>query len=310
MGKDPDNGPMDRAFLDPSPLPGPDRWAEQDLVGVSWGMDPSLVLRAYANGMFPMPIDDLMSDVGPGDDGTSDDGVSAGDPLDDGALDESVSDSGTSGEDPSDVLPPSGWIGWYSPVWRGILPLDGLRVTRSLRKSAKHFRVTVDRAFDEVLAGCGRPDRDGGWIDDTIVEVYTRLFRAGRAHSVECWTADGQLAGGLYGVAYGGLFAGESMFHDPRIGRDASKTALMGLVAMLRAAPRPERRLLDVQWRTEHLGTLGVIEVHRSEYLRLLRRAIALPQPRWEIPDDWRTSCDGGFPPPTPPNMTMGPVLG
>ncbi|QDP98533.1 leucyl/phenylalanyl-tRNA--protein transferase [Microlunatus elymi] len=170
-------------------------------------------------------------------------------------------------------------MGWYSPLDRGILPLDGLRVTRSLTKMIKRYRITVDTAFEQVLIRCADPSRPGGWIDDRIATVYTLLHRAGIVHSVEAWTSDDQLAGGLYGVSIGGLFAGESMFHDPVIGRDASKAALVGLVDILRMDARP--RLLDVQWQTPHLAGLGVIEIDRDDYLCRLAAALELPSPRW-----------------------------
>jgi leucyl/phenylalanyl-tRNA--protein transferase len=170
-------------------------------------------------------------------------------------------------------------MGWYSPLDRGILPLDRLRVTRSLRKMLKRYRISVDTAFDQVLRRCADPSRPGGWIDDRIADVYTRLHDRGVVHSVEAWTADGRLAGGLYGVGIDGLFAGESMFHDPEIGRDASKAALVALVDVLGADGLP--RLLDVQWQTPHLATLGVIEVDRDDYLRRLAEALQLPAPVW-----------------------------
>ena len=116
------------------------------------------------------------------------------------------------------------------PVERGVLPLDGLRVSRSLRQSVRRMEIRVDTAFAEVVAACADPSRDSGWIDDDIVEAYTVLHELGWAHSVEAWV-DGELVGGLYGVAIGGLFAGESMFHRVR---DASKVALVGLVDLLR----------------------------------------------------------------------------
>jgi len=177
-------------------------------------------------------------------------------------------------------LPP-GAMGWWSPVHRGILPLADLRVTRSLRHSARRYRVTVDAAFDDVIARCADPRRPSGWIDEAVVEVYTELHRLGVVHSVEAWTPDGDLAGGLYGVSLGGLFAGESMFHDPVIGRDASKVALWALVRML-GADGDERRLLDVQWVTDHLASLGAVEVDRVDYLRLLSEALDAPLPDWE----------------------------
>lgn len=173
-----------------------------------------------------------------------------------------------------------GLMGWYSPIDRGILPLDALRVPRSLRKTAKRYELRVDTAFDAVLAACGDPGRAGAWIDGDIARVYRRLHDAGIVHTVEAWTEDGRLAGGLYGVGIGGLFAGESMFHDPEIGRDASKAALMGLVQLL-TVDGIEGRLLDVQWLTPHLERLGVIEVDRDDYLDLLDDALRLPSPIW-----------------------------
>ena len=164
-------------------------------------------------------------------------------------------------------------MSWWSPVRRGILPIEGFRVTRSMRQSAKHFDVTVDSAFDDVVARCANPDRPGGWIDGDIARAYAVLYDLGWAHSVEVWR-EGELVGGLYGLAIGGLFAGESMFY---VERDASKVALMHLVELLDDGDR--RRLIDVQWSTPHLMTLGVIEVPRWEYLALLRDALGVPLP-------------------------------
>lgn len=165
-------------------------------------------------------------------------------------------------------------MAWWSPEERGVLPLAALRVTRSMRQSARHFEIRVNTAFEEVMAGCADPARNGGWIDDAIVASYTKLHRLGWAHSVEAWH-DGHLAGGLYGVTIGGLFAGESMFTRER---DASKVALMGLVELL-GDEYADRRLLDTQWRTPHLATLGVEEIPREEYLDRLQQALSLPLP-------------------------------
>lgn len=173
-----------------------------------------------------------------------------------------------------------GLMGWWSPLDRAVLPLDGLRVTRSLRKMAHRYEVRVDTDFEGVLAGCGDPRRPDGWIDGSVRRVYRALHDAGTVHSVEAWTADGELAGGLYGVSVGGLFAGESMFHRPDIGRDASKVALVALVDLLREAGG-DARLLDVQWATPHLQSLGVVEVPRPHYLRLLAAALPLDPPDW-----------------------------
>lgn len=164
---------------------------------------------------------------------------------------------------------------WWSPQQRGVLPLDGLRVSRSLRQSARGMEIRVDSAFDEVIEACADPSREAGWIDEAILEAYTRLHALGWAHSVEAWR-HGELVGGLYGVAIGGLFAGESMFHRVR---DASKVALVGLVDRLRDE-YADRRLLDVQWRTPHLASLGVVTVPRPSYLKQLAGAVDLPLPR------------------------------
>lgn len=171
-------------------------------------------------------------------------------------------------------------MGWWSPMRRGILPVDGLCVSRSLRKSAKRYTTTVDQAFAAVLARCADPTRESGWIDPEIERVYTELHRSGHVHSVETWDSAGRLVGGLYGVGIGGLFAGESMFHDPVHGRDASKVALLALVELLSDA-HAEDRVIDVQWQTDHLASLGVIEVDREEYLAVLDEALAVPEPAW-----------------------------
>ena len=170
-------------------------------------------------------------------------------------------------------------MGWWSPQQRAVLPLDGLRVTRSLRKMLPRYVITFDAAFDAVLAACADPSRPGGWIDADIARVYRRLHRDGVAHSVEAWSG-ADLVGGLYGVSLGGLFAGESMFHDAERGRDASKAALVALVELLADAD-PGDRLLDVQWRTPHLASLGAVELARTAYLDRLPAALQAPVPDW-----------------------------
>jgi leucyl/phenylalanyl-tRNA--protein transferase len=169
-------------------------------------------------------------------------------------------------------------LGWWSPLERGVLPLDRLRVTRSMRQSARGLEVRVDTAFDAVVGACADPGRPGGWITRDIQRAYGELHTLGWAHSVETWR-DGELVGGLYGVAIGGLFAGESMFHHVR---DASKVALMGLVDLLNDE-HAQRRLLDVQWQTPHLASLGVLGVSREEYLTRLEQAVDVP-----LPEPWR----------------------
>jgi leucyl/phenylalanyl-tRNA--protein transferase len=164
-------------------------------------------------------------------------------------------------------------LAWWSPDPRGVLPIDGLRVSRSLRRSCRQYEVRIDTAFEEVIAACADPRRPNGWIDRRIVDAYVGLHRLGWAHSVEAWSLDdGRLAGGLYGLVIGGLFAGESMFHWRT---DASKVALVHLVGTLQV----DGGLLDVQWCTDHLASLGVIEVPREDYLTMLAGALELPTP-------------------------------
>jgi leucyl/phenylalanyl-tRNA---protein transferase len=165
-------------------------------------------------------------------------------------------------------------LGWWSPDPRGILRPADLHVSRSLRRSLRHFEVRVDTDFAGVVAGCADPSRSGRWITPDIVAAYSELHRLGWAHSVEV-LQDRRLVGGLYGIAIGGLFAGESMFHTAT---DASKAAVAGLVDVV-AADGDRRRLVDVQWRTPHLATLGVTEVRRAEYLGLLTDALTAPLP-------------------------------
>lgn len=165
---------------------------------------------------------------------------------------------------------------WWSPMRRGVLRVADAHVSRSLRRSLNRFDVTVDESFGEVIAACADPDRAGGWIDGDMMTAYTRLHRLGHAHSVEVRERDGSLAGGLYGLAIGGLFAGESMFHHVR---DASKVAVIALARMLDDEHAAER-LIDVQWHTPHLASLGVTELARNEYLAALPEVCATPLPR------------------------------
>jgi leucyl/phenylalanyl-tRNA--protein transferase len=214
----------------------------EEIVGLGADLEPGTILAAYRNAIFPMPV----SRRGP--------------------------------------------IGWWSPDPRGVLELDDLRVSRSLRVACRRFEIRVDTAYDEVMRACADPRRPSGWIRRDVIEAYARLHELGWVHSVEAWSLDPagkeQLAGGLYGVAIGGLFAGESMFHRER---DASKVALVALVEVLRVAgardddlyrardqPAP-RRLLDVQWATDHLVSLGATEVSRADYVVRLKQALALP---------------------------------
>jgi leucyl/phenylalanyl-tRNA--protein transferase len=203
-----------------------------DVVAVGADLEPGTLLAAYRSGLFPMPLD-LVG------------------------------------------RPPV--MGWWSPDPRAILPLDGLRVSRSLTRSCRRFEVRVNTAFEAVGRACASPDRPGRWITPEISAAYDRLHQLGWAHSVEAWApgegpgGEDLLAGGLYGVAIGGFFAGESMFHHRS---DASKVALVALVERLVTGGAT---LLDVQWRTSHLGRLGAVEISRERYLALLEEAIARP---------------------------------
>ncbi len=160
---------------------------------------------------------------------------------------------------------------WWSPEERAMIPVGGYRPSRSLRRAARGYEIRVDSAFAEVMRGCADPGRSHGWIDEEFVAAYSRLHELGWAHSVEAWDDVG-LAGGLYGVAIGGLFAAESKFYR-RSG--ASKAALLGLIEMLQGAGGA--RLVDVQWATPHLLSLEAVEVPRAEYHRLLEQVLVAP---------------------------------
>jgi leucyl/phenylalanyl-tRNA--protein transferase len=185
-----------------------------------WSIDPELLLRAYAMGVFPMA---------------------------------------EARDEPS--------VYWVEPKLRAVLPLNGFHLSRSLRKTiaADRFRITADQAFERVLQLCAESasDRPDTWINPAIEEVYGELHRRGFAHSVECWDGD-WLVGGLYGLALGRAFFGESMVSRAR---DASKVAIASLVARLRVGGFT---LLDCQFMTEHLASLGAIEIPRDDYLALL----------------------------------------
>jgi len=164
-----------------------------------------------------------------------------------------------------------GSIEWFSPDPRAILPLDKFHVPHGLRRAAakKVFEIKIDERFGEVVRACSK--RRDTWINSAIVESYEKLHELGHAHSVETWLA-GKLVGGLYGVAIGGAFFGESMFHRKT---DASKIALLALVEHLR---KQKFALLDTQWVTSHLLQFGAVEIPRAQYLKLLKRAVDLPR--------------------------------
>ena len=228
--------------------PEPSRWHLQappddhghDLWAVGADLEPGTVLAGYRLGLFPMPVSQ--------EPGSS----------------EPVTASLTTA------------IGWWSPAQRGVIPLER-RPPRTLRRVGGRYELRIDTAFGEVMRGCGDPARPHGWIDDSMLAAYARLHEAGWVHSVECWDDDG-LAGGLYGVSLGGLFAAETMFqHRP----DAGKCALLALITLLQDAGDAEQRLLDVQWSTPHLALLGATEVSRAEYRARLGHALELEPPAW-----------------------------
>jgi leucyl/phenylalanyl-tRNA---protein transferase len=159
---------------------------------------------------------------------------------------------------------------WVEPHERGIFPLDGLVVSRSLAKAVRsdRYRVVADRAFEAVVRACA--EREKTWINDEIVRLYCELFRAGHAHSVEAYDEGDRLAGGLYGVSLRGAFFGESMF---RRARDASKVALVHLFARLKTGGF---RLLDAQFSTEHLASLGAVEISREAFRLRLADALEI----------------------------------
>ena len=163
---------------------------------------------------------------------------------------------------------PDDVIGWWSPEPRAILPLDGIHVSRSLRRSLRRYEVTLGQDFPAVVAGCADPQRPHGWITGEIRTAYQRMFELGWADSIEVWDEGGSLVGGLYGVRIGGFFAGESMFH---LARDASKVALVRMAEHVMATGGS---LFDVQWQTPHLASMGAVEVSRADYLAQLARAI------------------------------------
>lgn len=167
---------------------------------------------------------------------------------------------------------------WFSPEDRGILPLDGFHIPRSLQKFMRHcpYRLTVNKAFTDVICACGQTPRShesGTWINDSIIQLYTELHQLGYAHSVECWQGN-DLVGGLYGVSLGGAFFGESMFSRTE---NASKLALVALVEILREAGYT---LLDTQYVNPHLRQFGVVSIPKADYLQRLNNALSVsPNP-------------------------------
>lgn len=216
--------------MSPQPLPpspwdfDPETWPLGDCVAAGADLDPSTVVGAYRQGVFPMPHD--------------------------------------------------GVLYWWSPVERGVLRPRDLRVSRSLARSRRRYTVTVDLDFPAVVDACADPARPGAWIDRDVRDAYVLLHEQGWAHSVETRDEDGRLVGGLYGLSVGALFAGESMFHRAT---DASKVALLGLVDVV-----GEAALVDVQWQTPHLESLGVTTWPRARYIDALPGLVDAPGPDWE----------------------------
>jgi leucyl/phenylalanyl-tRNA---protein transferase len=184
---------------------------------------------------------------------------------------------------------------WIEPHRRGIIPLDAFHVPRSLRKSMRRggYELRLDHDFGVVIRACAAPtpDRPSTWLNEPLIRAYSELARIGIAHSVEIWR-DGALAGGLYGLALGGAFFGESMFSRVR---DSSKIALVHLVELLRAGGFV---LLDAQFLTAHLQQFGAVEISRSTYLARLRRALPVaarfPRADYSLPNGGGTGVGAG----------------
>jgi len=215
----------------------------------------------------PQPVGKSRWRIPPASEWPVDDLVSAGGDLEAST----VIDAYRHGLFPMEITRLPGVLGWWSPNPRGILPLERLRISKSLRRSAARYEVRIDTCFDRIIRACANPSRPDGWINSNFVTAYTKLHQLGWAHSVEVFDRSGQLAGGLYGVRVDGLFSGESMFH---LQRDASKVALVALVDLMRDGGMS---LLDVQWCTEHLASLGAIAVPRTEYLARVADALTVP---------------------------------
>lgn len=162
-------------------------------------------------------------------------------------------------------------IGWWSPQPRAIFYPDQIHISTSLKSARNRFTVTVDQDFAAVIQGCGNPDRKSGWINADVIAAFTELHRLGVAHSIEVWGDKGQLAGGLYGIELGGIFAGESMFH---VETNASKVALAHLGDLLNDG---SGRVIDTQWMTTHLESMGAKPIDRTEYCQILPALLGIP---------------------------------
>jgi leucyl/phenylalanyl-tRNA--protein transferase len=168
-------------------------------------------------------------------------------------------------------MPHDGELLWWSPMERGVLVPERVRVTKSLRQSCRKYTVTVNESFEQVIDACADPQREGAWIDPDIRAAYIQMNRLGWAHSIETRDGDGRLVGGLYGLAIGSVFAGESMFHHAR---DASKVALVWLAKLM-----GKHGLIDAQWNTAHLASLGFESWSRNQYLDAIGPLMETPGP-------------------------------
>jgi leucyl/phenylalanyl-tRNA--protein transferase len=162
-------------------------------------------------------------------------------------------------------------IGWWSPEPRAVFYPDEIDISKSMKSVMKKFKVTVDVDFEAVIRACGNPERESGWINEDVVSAFMSLHRLGVAHSIEVWDLAGNLAGGLYGLELGGLFAGESMFHSTT---NASKVALIHLAGLLDDGLG---RVIDAQWMTSHLASMGAKAMSRRDYCQILPRLLEIP---------------------------------
>ena len=161
-------------------------------------------------------------------------------------------------------------IGWWSPEPRAVFYPGEIHISNSMKSAMNKFNVTVDVDFEAVIRACGNPERESGWINEDVVSAFTSLHRIGVAHSIEVWDLDGKLAGGLYGLELGGLFAGESMFHSTT---NASKVALIHLAGLLDDGLG---RVIDTQWMTDHLKSMGAKPINRREYCQNLPKLLEI----------------------------------
>lgn len=232
------------------PVPvSPEITAETEIVLIGGRVDADSLVAGYREGLFPMEVD-----------------LAQEEPREGGP-------EGVPTEPSEQESSAASLLAWFCPDPRGVLAYPGMRVSRSLRRAQNQFTVTVDEDFAGVLEGCADPYRPHGWITPAYREAYLDLHTLGIAHSVEVWQ-QGQLAGGLLGLELGGTFCADSKFHRVT---NASKVALAELSRRVFGGADAPTRLIDVQWCTDHLASLGCREVSRAEYLRTMPTRLALP---------------------------------